>query len=184
MQPFWLHPASEYPIEITCSIPGVVGAVQPDSDFPTRLKELWELLERQPAIRRVVEYAQTVDYVKALWSKWKREHIGLQDEGFAACQVLRCRFNGAAQIDAYDVRSPFRYYIGVTAHAATDIEHQLPAQIIGSKAGLFYEVGFGSPASLRVQLRVLMLQPLISETSSVLLGVDKAEQTSDNWNTM
>src|SRR5208282_693675 len=179
VQRFGLHLVRVAPPEIAEAVPLVVSAIEPDGQHAAGLQVLGEHLNCSLAVRRVMQYANAVNNVKALRSKRKREYIRLESNEVTIGQILRRDFGGAAEIDAHDTRSPARGYFGKAAHAASHIEHEFARQFLTPKRRLHAEVLLRLANFIVVELRFLIAMPLKTKTGGIVLGIDKPRDPVD-----
>jgi hypothetical protein len=87
-----------------------------------------------------MENAETVDQVEGVWPKRQLEDACL--DGGEVLVLSKVRASGVhcvAQVDADDPAAPAKDDVGEATHAATDIEHEPPADVIGRPACPFSE---------------------------------------------
>src|SRR5580704_2238699 len=113
-------------VQITKAIPVVVSTVQPDCKSSAWLQVLGKLPEGGFAVGRVMKHADAVNAVETSWDKRKIENIGLECHEVPICEIRGGHFRGGTEIDSDHCGAPPSSDIREPAHAASDIQDDLP----------------------------------------------------------
>ena len=108
--------------------------------------------------------AYAVDHIKGFRSKRERENISLERNKLAIRQVFRRDFHSRTQIDAHYAGSPASRYFCEAAHAASNIQHKFPIQVLPSEPGFHPKMVIGLTNFIMVKLSFLVTVPLKTET--------------------
>src|SRR5215472_9027802 len=118
--------------------------------------------------------ADAIDEIEAIGCKRKLEHVCLKNRRLAPSQIARRNLGGQAQVNTDHMSSPPSGNIGKAPHAATNIENEFSRQILWTETGTASKRPFRPVAFVCVELSSSVHLPLKSETSRVLLRINKA----------
>src|SRR5262249_40736889 len=168
VQPLRSHAVGYFPVVITESIPLVVSAVQPDSEYATGLQVLRKNFECLFAVRRVVQYTNAINHVETLGLERQAEYIGLQRGEVSIGKIAGGDFRGSAQVNSHYLRPIPSRHFGISAGTASYIEHSFAAQFGRGKPCFPAKIDLGGVLALVVHLRKRVLLPLETKIVGVV----------------